>query len=220
MAHMDTIHDLGGKQGFGPIPVKTGDAPFTHDWERRMWGLARAGIAHDITIDWFRHGIERMVPADYLTFAYFNKWATNYLMLIIDNGAVTMDEALSGHVDKPDTAAGPLSLAEVLEKNRDGHASFALDTGTAPAYATGDAVTTRSHGTAGHSRLPAYARGATGTINTWHGAHALPDQGAKGIHKGDHLYTVEFAATDLWGERANARDTVTLELWESYFVRP
>ena len=145
MAHMDTIHDLGGKQGFGPIPVKTGDAPFTHDWERRMWGLARAGIAHDITIDWFRHGIERMVPADYLTFAYFNKWATNYLMLIIDNGRWPKrsrwaphrpKRCPAGHVDKPDTAAAlsGLSLAEVAGKKPGRPCQmirFALDTGTA-----------------------------------------------------------------------------------------
>ena len=65
---MDGTHDLGGRQGFGPVPVDTGDAPFSHDWEWRMWALARAGIAHGITIDWFRHGLERMVPADYLSY--------------------------------------------------------------------------------------------------------------------------------------------------------
>jgi nitrile hydratase len=217
---MDSMHDLGGKQGFGPVPVKAGDAPFSHDWERRMWALARSGIAHGITIDWFRHGLERMVPADYLTFPYFKKWVTNYLMLIIDNGAVTMDEVLKGHIATPAAPADPLTLAEVLDRNRASAASFATETDAAPAFAVGDAILTNRHGTTGHSRLPAYARGARGTIITQHGAHALPDKGALGIHAGEHLYTVSFGAPELWGADADPRDTVTLELWESYLVRP
>jgi nitrile hydratase len=45
----------------------------------------------------------------------------------------------------------------------------------------------------------------------------LPDASAHG--KGDmpqHLYTVRFAARELWGERASPRDSVHLDLWESY----
>ena len=44
---MDGIHDLGGMEGFGPVPVKSGDAPFRDlaDWEKRMWALARSGLA-------------------------------------------------------------------------------------------------------------------------------------------------------------------------------
>ena len=216
---MDSMHDLGGKQGFGPVPIGDNEG-FHHDWERRMWALARAGIAHDITIDWFRHGLERMVPADYLTFPYFKKWATNYLMLIIDNGAVTMDEVLKGQTATPAAPADALTLAEVLDKNRAGAVSFTIKTDAAPAFAIGDAIRTKRLTTAAHSRLPAYVRGARGTIITQHGAHALPDKGALGIHLGEHLYTVSFSAPELWGPDANPRDTVTLELWESYLVRP
>jgi nitrile hydratase len=36
---MDTVHDLGGMQGFGPIAVSA--PPFAHEWERRMWALAK-----------------------------------------------------------------------------------------------------------------------------------------------------------------------------------
>ena len=31
-----------------------------------------------------------------------------------------------------------------------------------------------------------------------------------------HVYTVRFTARDLWGERASARDTVYVDLWEDY----
>jgi len=217
---MDTLHDLGGKQGFGPVPVQTGDAPFQHDWERRMWALARAGIAHDITIDWFRHGLERMVPADYLTYSYFQKWATNYLMLLVDNGAVTLPEVMAGHVGKRSPAADVLSVNQVLKRNQGGNVSFAMDAASAPAFAVGDVVLTKRRIDAPHTRLPAYARSARGTVIAQHGGHAMPDKGALGLHEGEHLYTVAFTAPELWGDSANPRDSVTLELWESYLVRP
>jgi nitrile hydratase len=215
---MDGTHDLGGRQGFGPVPVEKGDAPFHYDWEWRMWALARAGIAHGITIDWFRHGLERLVPADYLSYRYFEKWCTNYLMLLIDNGAVTFDEVLSGHAEKPDAPAPAKSLDDVLQLNHGGCINFETAVETPPRFAVGDTVTTKRLMPADHTRLPGYARDVKGTVIAWHGAHVLPDKGAQGIHEGDHLYTVSFTARELWGEQASPRDTVMLELWECYFV--
>lgn len=216
---MDGIHDLGGKQGHGPVPVQSGDADFAHDWERRMWGLARAGIAHGITIDWFRHGLERMVPSDYLSFAYFQKWATNFLMMMIDNGQITFDEVVAGHSNRKAEGAPAMSLDEMLEFQRGLHTDFSRPIDTPAKYGLGDVVTTKSHTTAAHSRLPQYAQGRSGRIIACHGAHLLPDQGAKGVHVAEHLYTVEFSSRELWGNDANPRDSVTLELWESYFVQ-
>jgi nitrile hydratase beta subunit len=215
---MEGTHDLGGKQGFGPIPVKTGDAPFKYDWEWRMWGIARAGVAHGITIDWFRHGLERMVPADYLTYRYFQKWCANYIMLLVDGGAVTIDEVLKGHVDTPSDPAEAKTLDDILAANAGAGFSFEMETTTPSPYSVGDTVTTKSRMAADHTRLPAYARNANGTVITHHGTHPLPDKGALGLHEGEHLYTVSFRATELWGPDANPNDTVTLELWESYFV--
>ncbi|MEO0917748.1 MAG: nitrile hydratase subunit beta, partial [Pseudomonadota bacterium] len=34
---MDGPHDLGGKDGYGPIDVAA--PPFRADWERRQWAL-------------------------------------------------------------------------------------------------------------------------------------------------------------------------------------
>lgn len=215
---MDGIHDLGGKEGYGPVPVTTGDAPFDHDWERRMWGLAREALVPSITIDWFRHGLELMVPGDYLTQSYFEKWATNYLMIFADDGIATLDEITAGHVADPAPPAAPKTTAEVIEKVRAGCTDFSTAADTPPRFAVGGMVQTLPHGTAPHTRLPGYARGRAGTVIAHHGAHLLPDEGAKGRHVGDHLYTVSFAARELWGADAHAADTVTLELWESYLV--
>ncbi len=136
---MDGIHDLGGMQGFGPVPVKTGDAHFRdiNDWEKRMWGLSRHTLAPGITIDWFRHGIERMVPADYLGFAYFNKWCTNYLMLMLDNGTITMADVKRGHVENPDPPAAVKTLDDTLEINSKADVSFETEALTEPAFAVG-----------------------------------------------------------------------------------
>jgi len=215
---MDGIHDLGGKEGFGPVPVTTGDAPFEHDWERRMWGLAREGLVPSMTIDWFRHGLELMVPGDYLTYSYFQKWATNYLMLMADADIATLDEITAGHVADPVPPPAPKTTAQVIEQVRAGCTDFSTATTGAARFAVGDAARTLAQGTAPHTRLPGYARGRSGTIIAHHGCHLLPDQGAMGHHVGEHLYTVSFAAQQLWGADAHPADTVTLELWESYLV--
>lgn len=215
---MDGVHDLGGKQGFGPVDVIGGDVIFHHDWERRMWALARAGILRDITIDWFRHSVERMVPADYLSYAYLQKWATTYLMIWIDQGLVTIDEVRAGHADNRADPAPAIPLADLLERQRGTDFSFERPAAQPPAHTVGDRVHTRHHTTAPHSRLPAYARDRTGIVVAHHGAHLLPDKGALGVHEAEHLYTVEFTAPELWDSAADPRDTVTLDLWESYFV--
>lgn len=215
---MDTIHDLGGKQGFGPIPIGD-DEPFDHSWERRMWAIARCGILPPGTIiDQFRHGLERMVPIDYLTLAYFNKWCANYYMLYVNAGVFTMTEVAAGRVDDPAELAPALSLDKVLDAQRNMATDFSLKTDTAPSFAIDDSVTTKRRIPANHTRLPAYARSATGIIIAHHGAHLLADKGADGTHEAEHLYTVAFAATELWGADADPRDSVTLELWECYFV--
>jgi nitrile hydratase len=216
---MDGIHDLGGKEGFGPIPIDPDDNPFHHDWEERMWAIARSGaLGGDITIDWFRHSIECMVPSDYLAFRYFQKWCTTYLMLLVDNGTFTMDEVQSGKTDRSAAPPAPLSLDDALAVNRAANYSFEVECDAAPLFKLGDTIMTRRHMDSDHTRLPAYARGACGEIIAHHGAHLLPDKGVHGIHEGEHLYTVVFTAPELWGEAADPRDSVALELWESYLV--
>lgn len=220
---MDGMHDLGGMQGFGPVPVEEEDQrdpPYRYEWEARVWAIVRAGVAKGITIDWFRHSIERMVPKDYMTFRYFNKWCTTYLALLIDNGAISRKDAADGHSETVAPPAPIQSVDDLLALNRSRHLSFVIETEDAPAYQVGDKVRTKRRVASDHTRLPRYAANATGVVTAHHGSHALPDLGAKGQHVGQHLYTVEFTAPELWGDESDPRDTVRLELWESYLVRP
>jgi nitrile hydratase len=50
----------------------------------------------------------------------------------------------------------------------------------------------------------------------------LQDTDADGYtlpNRPQHVYTVRFTARELWGDAANARDTVHAELWEDYVER-
>jgi hypothetical protein len=86
-------------------------------------------------------------------------------------------------------------------------------------FAPGDRVRTRALDPDRHTRLPRYARGCTGRIVAVTGAWPLADDVARRRTEPDveprvePVYTVAFAARELWGEGDHE---VTLDLWESY----
>jgi hypothetical protein len=51
-----------------------------------------------------------------------------------------------------------------------------------------------------HAPWEARVRGRTGRVTSHHGAHVLPDANALGEKHYEHLYTVAFEASELWGE--------------------
>ena len=84
---MDGVHDLGGREGFGPIVDKADDKPFHADWEMRAFGMKQASAAAESwTIDWFRHSRELTDPVDYLTRPYFDQWLTTLAAQMVDEG--------------------------------------------------------------------------------------------------------------------------------------
>lgn len=214
---MDGIHDLGGKEGFGPIEVQEPEVAFHEPWEGRMWAISRSTGAPDWTIDWWRHVRELLDPADYLTRPYFDQWAQTQLAAFIDSGVFTLEEAISGQTaatgDAPPSALTPddAVAADVSAATR-----FDRATERPAAFAIGVRVRTKSFGKPHHTRLPGYARDKTGLIHAQHGAHLLPDAGAQGKEVAEHLYAVVFEAEDLWPEAQGRRDRVFLDLWESY----
>ena len=218
---MDTLHDLGGKQGFGAVDVNEPEAPWHHDWEGRMWAMAQSSRNTTVTIDWWRHVVEQLPPQAYMTIPYFEKWCMTDLALGVDCGTFTIEDALnvvgkSGERAKDAPLPEVMDKAQILEKNRTSVKTFEEDVDFAPAFAIGVQVKTLCHSVPTHTRLPAYARGRVGEILAHRGAHPLPDKSAQGHEVPEHLYTVVFTAQELWGPDANPRDTVTLDLWESY----
>ncbi|RAJ65530.1 nitrile hydratase [Streptomyces sp. Amel2xB2] len=86
-------------------------------------------------------------------------------------------------------------------------------------FAPGDRVRTRAVDPDRHTRLPAYARGRTGRVLAVTGSWPLADDVARrrAEPRVEPVYTVVFAARDLWGE---GEHDVTLDLWQSYLERP
>jgi nitrile hydratase len=69
----------------------------------------------------------------------------------------------------------------------------------------------------GHTRLPRYVRGKIGTIERDGDVEELQDTDVQGLGpKQQHVYTVRFAARELWGDQANPHDYVYAALWEGY----
>jgi len=218
---MDGIHDLGGKQGYGPIEVDFDHVAFHHDWEAREWGIAQSARTPGITIDWWRHCRELILPEDYLCRPYFDSWAQTDFSTYIEAGWMTLQDvgnavASSGEIaDDPPPA---LTLQQVLQEDRAHAHRFDAEIDAAAAFTEGQQVITASHGHPGHTRLPQYARGRRGTIHAHHGAHVFPDLSAQGEEIHQHCYSVMFSAAELWPEAAGSRDKVYLDLWESYLA--
>ena len=58
---MNSVHDMGGMHGFGPIPIEEDEPVFHEEWEGRVYGLRVPFVGR------FRYALERMDPALYLS---------------------------------------------------------------------------------------------------------------------------------------------------------
>jgi len=114
---------------------------------------------------------------------------------------------------KPSISPSTPEAARAAVKNP---RNFALAVNTPPRFALGGQVRCRLDGGSGHTRLPGYVRGRRGVIHAHHGGHIFADASARGEERGEHLYTVSFASSDLWPEAKGSSDRVFLDLWESY----
>ena len=86
-----------------------------------------------------------------------------------------------------------------------------------PRFKPGDRVVARNINSTGHTRLPRYARGKRGVVDRDYGVFVFADASAMGQgKKPQHLYSVRFAARELWGPAASARDVVFIDLWDDH----
>src|ERR1700759_4074157 len=68
---VDGVHDLGGLDGFGPVGPPRGEPMFDAAWERRTARMVLGSIGLvGGPGGKFRHSIERMAPAHYLSSPY------------------------------------------------------------------------------------------------------------------------------------------------------
>ena len=210
--------DLGGLPGFGPVIVEPDEPLFHGDWEARVLAFTLAmGATGSWSIDQSRAARE-VLPA-YRSLSYYQIWFHGLVSLMLERGLVAPDEVASGSLMQPAAAVTRVlrqrDVAAVLARG----APTARKTDALPLFRTGDRVrTVSSPPGSGHSRLPSYARGAIGTVRLWHGAHVYPDASGAGAGEvPEHLYTVEFAASQLFPDAGSHR--VSIDAFEPYLER-
>jgi nitrile hydratase len=214
---MNGVHDMGGMQGFGAVEPELDEPVFHADWEGRVLALNRAmSFARIWNIDRSRAAIEELPPAVYLTHSYYAKWELRLEQLLKDFDLVGADELAAGHALRPGRALPQkLEAAKVAAALTRG--SYAREPKAAALFRVGNRVRTRNINPVTHTRLPRYARGRNGVIETVRGCHVFPDTVA--IGRGENpqwLYTVVFEGRELWGESADATLKVSIEAWEPY----
>ena len=215
---MNGVHDMGGMHGMGPIENEKNEPVFHARWEGRVFALTRAlGMWGKWNLDASRHSRELIPPAEYLRMSYYEKWLTGMIDLIVKAGLLTRTEIDSGKL-----AAGftkkkpPLTAAQVTPLTGRG-ATAKRDTAVAARFQVGQRVRSRKLNPTGHTRLPRYARDKVGVIDRDHGVYVFPDTNAHFAgEKPQHVYSVRFAARELWGEQAPPRDAVYIDMWDDY----
>jgi nitrile hydratase len=208
MGTVEGAHDLGGRQGFGPVEIEP-DEPYFHEpWERKVLGMAFSAFASGIANGGeFRHSIERMDAAHYLTSSYYEHWLTGLATLLVDKGKLRADdlEARAG-------ATFPLSRP-VSDKVR----VEVGDDRNEPRFAPGDRVRVVDRIFSGHTRCPGFLRGRRGVVVTFDGVFSVPDVEAHSSERRrEATYAVRFDAEQLWPGEAEAQTSVTVGLWDSY----
>lgn len=214
---MNGVHDMGGMHGMGPVEIEANEPVFHAEWEKRVFATRLACAYHRRwNSDINRHAVERMPPAQYLSSSYYEHVLFGLETVLVEQGVVSAEELASGR------AAGRAGVSSVLTmdgldtllRNR---IRARRDEQVAPRFTPGDTVVARTINPTGHTRMPRYVRGRRGIVDRDFGVYVFPDTNAMSRDpRPQHLYSVCFAARELWGTAAAARDSVYVNLWDDH----
>ncbi|HEV2280918.1 MAG TPA: nitrile hydratase subunit beta [bacterium] len=215
---MNGVHDMGGMHGMGPVPYERDEPVFHAPWEARAFALNIGMRAwRRWNIDAGRYEIELIPPAEYLRMTYYERWFVRLVELLVKRDLVTREEIDTGTPAPGARREKPALTAERVASMVRNGAIASRDVPVAPRFAVNQRVRARTINPAGHTRLPRYVRGRTGTIERDHGVYVFPDTNALFLgEKPQHVYSVRFTTRELWGEQAPPRDAVYLDLWDDY----
>jgi nitrile hydratase len=206
------IHDLGGMHGFGPVAVERDEPVFHARWEGRVLGMVYLAVGYGwVTVDTFRHGIERTGAVDYLTLGYYGRWRASLERILVERGVLApgeIDARVEGTpLDPPPPAAPP----------RETEYGFERTLATPARFAVGAAVRVRVASPSGHTRLPRYVSGRCGVVAHVRPAYVFPDTNADGRgEQPKYLYNVRFESPELWGDDAEPNSALHIDLFEPY----
>jgi nitrile hydratase subunit beta len=214
---MNSVHDMGGMQNMGPVQAEKNEPVFHALWEGRVlamwlamlpWGKWTAGFN--------RYQLELIPAAQYLQMSYYEKWLFGLVEGLVKTGFVARAEIENGVPALGSPRQSPALSADKVPALVNGEPSSRNMT-VAARFQPGQRVRARNINPLTHTRLPRYARGKAGSIAREYGVSVFPDTSAQFLgDKPQHVYSVRFMARDLWGEQANPRDAVYIDLWDDY----
>ena len=209
---------MGGMQGMGPIQVEKNEPVFHENWEGRSYAVTRAMSAWDKwNLDASRFQREQIAPVDYFQRSYYERWIIGLVELMLKTGLITRTELDSGKRDPGTERQNPPLTPEKVPILVSKGIPASRNVPVSANFHTGQLVRARNINPMGHTRLPRYARGKTGTIDRDHGVFVFPDTNAVFLgEKPQHVYSVRFASRELWGNEAAPWDSVYLDLWDDY----
>jgi nitrile hydratase subunit beta len=212
------IHDMGGMQDMGPVKYEKNEPVFHAPWESRVFVMFLATSAwRKWNIDAFRHTREVLPPKDYLRLGYFEQWFSGLCDLLVKRGLLTSAEIGSGVPAVGTVKATPPLTVDKIPATITSRLNAKRDVPATARFRVGQRVRAQVINPLGHTRLPRYARGKSGTIERDHGVFVFPDTNAQFQgEKPQHVYSVRFAARELWGEQAKPQDAVYLDMWDDY----
>jgi len=215
---MNGIHDMGGMHGMGPVVGEKNEPVFHHEWEGRIFAMNRAvGAWRKWNIDASRHSKELIPPAEYLRMSYYERWVAGLVELIVQGGLTTRAEIQSGVPTAGSVKAAPVLTADKAVALVAKGVPASRNVPVTPRFKVGQRVRGRNINPVGHTRLPRYARGKLGVIDRDHGVFVFPDTNAHFLgEKPQHVYSVRFAAQELWGDQAAPQDSVYVDMWDDY----
>ena len=218
---MNGVHDMGGMQNMGPIECERDEPVFHAAWEGRVHALTSSLRAlRRWNLDTDRYALELLPPVDYLRMSYYERWLARLEDHSVKFGLITKEELDTGKVEPASSKAQPALTAAMASQFLTRGIPSSADPTIQPAFKVGQHVRARNLNPSGHTRMPRYARGKAGIIVRDHGVYSFPDTNAHFLgEKRQHVYSVRFAAPELWGDQASNRDFVYIDLWDDYLER-
>lgn len=222
---MNNVYDMGGMQGYGPVHWEENESTFHEAWEPRLVGLrfGAGPLRVFSSLDASRFATEKMDPKVYVTARYFERWLLNFEQALIEKGYLTADEIearMAYYREHPDAPVPERTDPEYTRRAlvmRQTPEPLDRVPRTPPRFQAGDRVRTKNMHPKGHTRLPRYARGRYGTVTRRLGVQDLPEAKAHDLGPAPEMvYNVRFDGSELWGESAQPRSSVHIDLCESY----
>ena len=210
---MNGIHDMGGMDGFGEVQPQDSEA-FHELWEKKIFVANRLVRTESLNAG---RSSESMNPVDYLSWGYFGRSLHSLEGKVLRNGLVTEEELKNPEGKLARVEGFSIIKAEEVEARFRTRRGSRIQVEVPPKFQVGDRVIVKNEHPRGHTRCPRYFRGRQGRVQRDRGVWPFPDRVAHGLaDKPQHCYSVSFAATELWGSRADSKDRVWADLFEDY----